>query len=363
MEQVTIQLLPQQFREKEQVLASSGSLKAVAFRYTSGVCGLKLQNKYGELVMLPFQGQQIWRASFKGTDLTMQSVFPEPEMTTDYLATYGGFLIHCGMTAMGNPGPEDSHPLHGELPNLAYRDARLILGTEDGRPYIGLTGSCELRQAFSIYYRAEPLVKLFFDATTVDVSLKVTNLRALDLPYMYLCHINFLLVEGSQLFYSAPADKEHVRAHLTIPDDLAPEKAKKLQDYILALQDDPSLHDLVDTAKQTYEPEVVFTVDYLADQAGWAYTIQELPSQAAFYVAHRTAELPLGLRWIAKSDVEAAMGMVLPATAEHFGLHQAKAKGQVKTLAGNSSVTFQMQVGYLDKEESKKVKDQIEAIL
>ncbi len=55
--------------------------------------------------------------------------------------------------------------------------------------------------------------------------------------------------------------------------------------------------------------------------------------------------------------------MALSATAEHFGLHQVNAKGQVKTLAGKSSVTFQMQVDYLDKAESKKVNHKIEAIL
>ena len=58
-----------------------------------------------------------------GRQLTMRSMFDQPQATRNYLETYGGFLIHCGFTAMGVPTKEDSHPLHGELPNAPYRQA------------------------------------------------------------------------------------------------------------------------------------------------------------------------------------------------------------------------------------------------
>ena len=45
---------------RERPLLASGDLSASLFRYDSGVAGLRLRNAQGELVMLPFQGQQIW---------------------------------------------------------------------------------------------------------------------------------------------------------------------------------------------------------------------------------------------------------------------------------------------------------------
>ena len=40
-----------------------------------------------------------------------------------------------------------------------------------------------------------------------------------------------------------------------------------------------------------YDPEIVFYVDYLADEAGWAHTLQVHPDGGADYVRHRPAQL------------------------------------------------------------------------
>lgn len=42
-----------------------------------------LENGASELVMLPFQGQQIWCATFGGRNVTMKSMFGQPNPTTD----------------------------------------------------------------------------------------------------------------------------------------------------------------------------------------------------------------------------------------------------------------------------------------
>ena len=98
-----ITLKPGMFAENEQTLVEHGPLSASTFRFSTGVCGLRLRNDEGELVLLPFQGQQVWSVSFQGRNLTMKSMFDEPRATRDYLGTYGGFLLHCGATAMGVP--------------------------------------------------------------------------------------------------------------------------------------------------------------------------------------------------------------------------------------------------------------------
>src|SRR5690606_12334717 len=126
----------------------------------TGVCGLRLRNERGELVLLPFQGQQIWSARFDGRDLTMKSRFEEPRPTQNYLETYGGFLLHCAATAIGVPTGEDTDALHGELPNAPYHRAHLVLGEGEQGPSIGLGGEYQYTVAFAHNYVARPLVTL-----------------------------------------------------------------------------------------------------------------------------------------------------------------------------------------------------------
>ena len=97
----TLYLEPEFFGEKEKLLVRHATLSAYTFRYESGVCALRLENELGQLITLPFQGQQIWSAEFGGRNLTMKSMFDEPNATRTYLENYGGFMLHCGATAMG----------------------------------------------------------------------------------------------------------------------------------------------------------------------------------------------------------------------------------------------------------------------
>ncbi|MCX7670468.1 MAG: DUF4432 family protein, partial [Anaerolineae bacterium] len=177
MTQTTIHLQPAFFDGKERILVEYGPLSASTFRFDSGVAGLRLKNELGELVMLPFQGQQIWSAVFGGRNLTMKTPFTEPRPTRVYLETYGGFLLHCGATAMGVPSGEDKHPLHGELPNAPYQKAWVLVGQDDRGPYIGLSGEYEHIVFFSDHYVARPEVRLYAGSALFPVTMTVTNLK------------------------------------------------------------------------------------------------------------------------------------------------------------------------------------------
>ena len=87
--ETVVHITPQFFTERERTLIERGSLSASAFRFDSGVRGLRLRNQLGQLVLLPFQGQQVWSAEFGGRNLTMKSMFAQPWPTRKYLATYG----------------------------------------------------------------------------------------------------------------------------------------------------------------------------------------------------------------------------------------------------------------------------------
>ncbi|MBK8045889.1 MAG: hypothetical protein IPK16_01350 [Anaerolineales bacterium] len=131
MTNATFYLNSAQFRSKEMPLVEFGSLTASAFLFDTGVEALRLSNELGELVLLPFQGQQVWSANFRGRNITMKSMFDAPHPTRTYLETYGGFNLHCGFTAMGVPAAGDSHPLHGELPNAPYHKAWIVTGEDE----------------------------------------------------------------------------------------------------------------------------------------------------------------------------------------------------------------------------------------
>ena len=208
---ITVHLHRHYFGELERPLLEHGPLSASTFLFDTGVHALRLKSDRVDLLMLPFQGQQIWRAVVDGRNLTMGSMFDEPQPTVDYLRTYGGFLIHCGVTAMGVPGEGDAHPLHGELPNAPFGKAHVVIGEDERGAYIGLGGEYQHTVAFSHNYAARPLVKVYEDFARFTMELNVHNLKRTEMELMYLAHINFRPVDNGRLVYSAPADPEHVR--------------------------------------------------------------------------------------------------------------------------------------------------------
>ena len=114
-----IELFDQMFNEKERPLCQFDAFSITTFRYKSGVAALRIINARGEIIVLPFQGQQVWRANFDGRELTMRSMFDEPVFTREYLENYGAFMIHCGITGLGAPGPEAVSYTHLTLPTKA----------------------------------------------------------------------------------------------------------------------------------------------------------------------------------------------------------------------------------------------------
>lgn len=363
MKPVYLNLYKDYFSEKEKIILQSGNLSASAFIFSTGVHGLRVRNAKGELVILPFQGQQIWSAYFCGRDLTMKSVFPYPFPTLDYLRTYGGFLIHCGATAMGVPSDKDNHPLHGELPNIPYREAYIRFGKDEGGRYLAVGGKAEYKLAFSVDYTAEPEIKLYEEDSVFQVTMSITNLRSHPMEYMYLCHINFRPFDGSRLVYSAPADKEHIKVHFTIPNELPALKKNALRAYMQQIAENPQIHNVVDPNTQVYDPEIVLTVKYLADRNGYAHSMQVMPDGDACYVAFMPDQLPIGIRWISRTGDEDAMGLVLPATAEHMGYLDAKKNGWIRTIGPKKRITMTMKAGYLDKENASRMKNTIISII
>ena len=350
------------FSESESTVLTLGALSASLFTYSTGVRAVRLSNERGTLVLLPYMGQMVWRCAFDGRELTMKSIYDEPQPAVHvYGETYGGFLMHCGLTAMGNPTAEDTHLPHGELPIAKYQSVYLVSGEDEKGRYIGLSGVYSHKRCFETNYDFVPTVKLYEEKAALDVTVKFTNNKDVPLEYFYLCHINHRPVNGAQLLYTAPRDS--IVVNHEVPENyFSPEDAAATNAYLDRLDADPSLMDAIGAEGQAYMPEIVFCCFYKADAQGNAYTMQKNPDGTATYVIHRPEELPYGVRWIARTEDEDALGMVLPATAEHKGYLYCKERGQSRFLKKGESVTYHMETGLLDKLEAAELESKIHAL-
>ena len=356
----TVHLHRRYFGELERSLVEHGPLSASTFLFHTGVHALRLKSDRVDLVMLPFQGQQIWQAVVDGRDLTMASMFGEPRPTREYLRTYGGFLIHCGVTAMGVPGEGDTHPLHGELPNAPFDKAYVIVGKDERGAYLGLGGEYQHTVAFAHNYLARPLVKLYEGSARFTMELEIHNLKRTEMELMYLAHINFRPVDNGRLVYSAPADPEHVRVRRSIPSHVT--QREGYGEWLEHLSKHPEAHHVLKSGL-LFDPEVVFFIDYLADAEGWAHTMQVRPDGTADYMRHRPEELGTGVRWICRTPDQDALGMTDPATAEPEGYNAEKAKGNLKTVPAGGVWRCEVEMGALAPAEVTEMKKKIEGML
>lgn len=261
-----IELYDQMFNEKERTLCQFDTFSIMTFRYESGVAALRIINARGEIIVLPFQGQQVWRAKFDGRELTMRSMFDEPISTREYLENYGAFMIHCGITGLGAPGPDDNHRLHGELPNAPFNSAWLELDPDQRSAKVG--GNYQHIVAFSTNYLATIETSLQAESALLDFSVSVENLKQTPMDLMYLAHANFRPVDDGELHYSAFYNSKSVRVRQSIPSHINPKPGYK--EFLSRLTDSPEMHHKLKPGL-AFDPEVVFEIDMIGDADGFAH--------------------------------------------------------------------------------------------
>lgn len=325
---VVIPLDPAAFGPRR-MLAEAPGITVDAFRYRSGVQALTITTPVLSLDVLPFMGQQIWRARAYGRDLTMQSTFDEPIDTNDYLANYGAYFIHCGGSAMGNPGPEDAHPLHGELPSIGMDEASLELG----EGWLELRGSVTYRRAFGAYFRARLELRVEADSAVMQSTATITNASAEPRPLMYLAHINARPAVGGHLEEAlVPGASIASRAgfRLVEGDDVREISTEDMDAGVV-----PFEHLLARGVR--VEPELVQTIPSAVED-GWS-TIRQVHSDGGIdVVSFRRDHLTHTLRWLHRTADDDAHGFALPATAEADGFAAESRKGHVRYYAPGDSL-------------------------
>ena len=337
------------FTPKETEIVRSGEFTASAFLYSTGVAAVRLKNTRGEIIMLPYQGQQIWSAVFDGRPLHMSSLFEEPRPAESITDTYGAFLYHCGALRMGNPLPGDAYPLHGELPCAQYHRAALVAGEDDKGAYLGLTGEFNYRKGFDDFYDAVPTVLLRAGKSILDLSMRVHNIGSYPMDLMYMAHINYRMGEDARIVQTSGWSPEDMVLRTSIPSHVKP--TPEFLAFMDRLKADPKATEVIRT-EDAYNPEIVFFLRTMkAGKDGLAHVMQVHADGAADAVSYDPRLLNKHVRWMLKNRNQSAIG-ILPSTAEPEGYAAEKKKGNVRSLGPGESVVFAIQAGALSKAET-----------
>lgn len=355
-----IKLKKQLFTNSKDIFLEYEGLKAITFKYESDICSLILENKYGYIEILPFNGQMIWDAVFNGRSLKMKTPYHGPRKVSSFLDTYGCYMMHCGALAMGCPGPEDTHPLHGELPYADYDTAALVLGEDEKGRFIGVTGTFEYNRAFADNYIAKPIVKLYEDSSVVDVSINIENLSNYPMELMYMCHINNRSVVGGRIVQSAPWDDEHLELRYSIPQHVKVDNDYK--EFLEKIKKNSRLTEVI-RKEDVYNPEVVFFIhNPNVDEDGWAHFMFINPDGSADYTCYKPGELDHCSRWYVRTKNKEAMGLALPGTADAEGYTAEKKKGNMKILGPKCTFSTDFKIGYISSENVADMGNKINCI-
>jgi len=125
--------------------------------------------------------------------------------------------------------------------------------------------------------------------------------------------------------------------------------------FIAELAKDPLRHHQLEPSL-AFDPEVVFSIDMLADSDGFAHAIQAHPDGTADYIGYRPDQAPICMRWICRTPDQDGLGIAFPATAEVEGYTAEKAKGHMVELEGGKRWSITMRMGVLKAEEAKDMR-------
>lgn len=327
-----------------------------------GVHLLKIDSDRIKLQILPFQGQQIWSASIDGRDLTMKSLVTVPVPTTDYLRNYGGFLVHCGATAMGGPSKEDTHPLHGELPNAPYNRAWIEQGVDDqGIEFLEVHGEYLHEVAMTCSYIAHPVIRLTQGSNLVDVSMSITNKAGRDMGLMYMAHVNFLPVDDSEISATHHLMPENFRVITDLPAHVREKARAEFLEFLTRASNYPVLT-LNIPAGVDFDPELVAEVDYIGDEEGIGHTLIVHPDGKSDYLSQDVKTTPLGIRYMQRTPDHDCVGTG-PSTSGVTGLISESEKGNVLNLSPGEAFNTSFRFGALNIDETKALRTHIAEVI
>lgn len=363
MTRTRMNVRPDFFADRPLDLVTDGELGARAFRYETGIEALEVSNSIVRMVVLPYMGMQVWFFEVEGRMLSQRSMFDMPQDTTKFGDSYGGFLYHCGLNNVNGPSDgEPDYPMHDVLPFARYRDVHVSVGSDARGRYLAVGGTFVYRNSQELHWAYSPELRLYEGSAVVEMSARVENRRSHPLEYVWLCHMNWLGVDGARFAYSCPCDAEHVQV---VPTELGDDSARAVAVRACGerIAADPRLADVLDPSWQAFDPELCINYRYRADGDGWAHAMQVAPEGDACYVGWETKLAPWALRWFCRTGDEDGVGIALPSTGTCHSTAYQRAHGYVNTLEPGGHHTLRWRFGHLDAAAASDVAHKIDGIL
>lgn len=332
----TIELQREFFKESSKVIYRNDAITVNLFRYLSGIEAIELTNSRGKMVVLPYMGQIIWDLEFDGVNLKMKNMFSQPKKADGIIDTYGCFAFHSGLISNGCPGPEDNHPLHGEMPCAEMERAWLEI-TDAG---IKVCGETEYVKGFGHHYLASPSVEMFDGEAFIEMKMNVKNLSGSEMPLQYMCHTNYAYLDDAVMKQNIPDSAFTLRE--SVPDHVKPtEKWLNYNKNLLSGEETLT----VLNQPEMYDPEIVFFADELNRYQDEAEFEMESPDGVTFFTRFSTAELNYATRWLLHNSDQKVGAFVLPATCRPEGFLAAERAGTLMKLRAGEERSFTVVTG------------------
>lgn len=327
------------FTNESKHIFSNLNFKVTLFRYSSGIEGLTIENSQGYITLLPYMGQIIWDAKFKGIDLCMKNMFSEPKKAKCIIDTYGCFAFHSGILSNGCPSAEDTHIMHGEFSCAPMDRAWLEIENDS----VSLVSEYEYCQGFGYHYMAYPKVTLKAGETKFSIQMKIKNLTSIEMPIQYMCHMNYAYVDNGKIISNFSQSvfklRESIPAHVKpTPQWLAyNEEIKKNQ------QKGETLTIL--NHSEMYDPEIVFMADGIDRYGEQAIFEIDSPKGYGFKTEFSTKDFTSATRWILYNQDQQVAAFVLPATCRPEGFLAAKKSNTLVYLKPQEEKIFKVETG------------------
>jgi len=351
LDQSRLSLHSGMFSMRREVLWTQQDLTLETSTFTSGVESVTLSIGSSQWIWLPFLGSQVWDWSIDGVSQKFSGFVSEPAYGLPFLENYGAFLIHCGITAMGNPGIGDTHAHHGELSTARFDRAWIEFTNPSSEFPVALCSELTVHIPFKTSYRFEPRLQIHRSGRFAIMTCMLENRFQSPLPYMYLAHINFRYPDQGKLSYQIESFNQ--------------ETVTVLHETIKGITENPSL--VFQLGKErNHDPEFVGIMDHgrhaRPTVPGNSHMISSLhmDSGQILWVASRTVPLDHTVIWITHNKDRGACGFALPATAGPRGKSAEQALGNLKYLAAKETIHMTYAFGYaldtLENDITKAVK-------
>ncbi len=355
-----IQLFPRFFTELEQTIYSDDSFRISLFRYPGGVEAVRVCNSLGHIIVLPYMGQMIWEAVFRGQSIGLQSKYDQPRRVKSFFETDGCYLMHCGPRRICEFDDPFGLVL-GELPTAEYDTACIILDEDERGRYAAVSGTFTYNRHRGDQYRAEPAARVYADSSVLKVTMKITNTSGYPMDYMFLFHTNSRARDGGRFVQPLAWDSRHMSMFAPTSEEGLTEQARQV---FLDFQKDPgSLRQLGYGTE--YLPEFCIHLNHpAADADGMYHFLQVDPDGCADYTGV-PADGPLNIfaRWLTRGKDHSAVSLCQPSSCGIDGYEAEKAAGHVPSIAPGASLTATVFMGLLTPEEASSMEQKINALI